>query len=162
MATDPLATVLTLHQPWYDSFDQNSDSWGCTCNHRTGYRSAGEVVEKHITPLVRRTLAAKPEDLTSPYQRTRDKKGDRAERHFWDSYDAHYNLLKKNQYNQSAEMLRLYESERKRQQIAITNLESQMEQMTQQSVVMGQVRAKLEKAGFDLDVILATEDVFGE
>lgn len=162
MATDPLATVLTLHQPWYDSFDQNADSWGCTCNHRTGYRSAAEVVEKHITPLVRRTIAAKPEDLTSPTQRTRSNKGDRAERHFWDSYEAHHRLLEKNQFNQSAEMLRLYESERRRQQIAIQNLETQMDQMIQQSVVMGQVRAKLEKAGLNLDVILATEDVFGE
>lgn len=162
MATDPLAVVLGLHQPWYDSFDQNADSWGCICNHRTGYMSAADVIEKHIVPLVRRAIAEKSEDLTSPYQRTRTNKGDREERHFWDSFEAHYRLLQKNQYTQTAEMLNLYEAERKRQAQAIVNLESQMNQLIQQGVVMGQIRAKLERAGFDLDVILQTEEIFGE
>ena len=162
MATDPLATVLTLHQPWYDSFDQNSDSWGCKCNHKTGYSSAQQVVEMHIVPLVRRTIAQKPGDLTSPYQRTRSQKGDRAENHFWDSYEAHYRLLEKNQFHQSAEMLSLYEAERKRQVVAIANLEAQMAQLVESGRIMGEVRRKLEKAGFDLDVILKTEEVFGE
>lgn len=52
-ATSKLRSVLHTHEPWYDSFDQNADSWGCTCDRRTGYYTRGEVIEKHILPLVR-------------------------------------------------------------------------------------------------------------
>lgn len=169
MATDPLEVVLNHHQPWYDSFDQNSDSWGCKCNHKTGYRSAEEVVKNHIVPLIRRASAKSPLDLTSPDQRTRLQPGLRQNRNevppppdFWESLDAHVRVLQKQNLRQTAAFLCLYEQERVRQNVAIHNLEDQMKQLIEQSAMMGQVRAKLERAGFDLDVILATEDLFGD
>lgn len=169
MATDPLTVLLTLHQPWYDSFDQNSDSWGCKCNHRTGYRTAEDVVANHITPLVRRTMAKSSMDLTPADQRTRLQPGRRKpgddpppQPNFWESLDAHVRVLQKQGYKQTAAFLCLYEQERIRQNTAIHNLEEQMSQLIDQSRVMGEIRRKLEAAGFDLDVILKTEEIFGE
>jgi len=169
MGSDPLAVLLTLHQPFYDSFDQSSDSWGCKCNHRTGYRSAEDVVKNHIVPLVRRTLAKSPMDLTPPDQRTRLQPGHRDANgdpppppNFWESLDAHVRVMQKQNLKQSAAFLCLYEQERIRQNTAIKNLEDQMTQLIEQSRVLGEVRRKLEAAGFDIDVILKTEDVFGE
>lgn len=169
MTTDPLEMVLIKHQPWYDSFDQNADSWGCKCDHRTGYRTAEEVVRNHIAPLIRRTLAKSPMDLTPPDQRTRlqpghrDKNGDPPPQpNFWESLDAHVRVAQKQGLKQTAAFMCLYEQERIRQNTAIHNLEQQMGQLIEQSRVLGEVRRKLEAAGFDIDVILQTEDVFGE
>lgn len=64
--------VLRNHQPWYDSFDQSADSWGCICNKQTGYLTAGEVVDKHIVPLVR---AAALKEVTTKLKEIFEKSG---------------------------------------------------------------------------------------
>lgn len=45
--------MLMAHQPFYDSFDQNADSWGCECTKQTGYFTRNEVIHNHIAPLIR-------------------------------------------------------------------------------------------------------------
>jgi hypothetical protein len=169
MPPDPLEVVLTKHQPWYDSFDQNADSWGCKCDHRTGYHSMEDVVKNHITPIVRRTMAKSSMDLTPADQRTRLQPGLRHNRdevppqpNFWESLDAHVRVLQKQNLKQTAAYLCLYEQERIRQNVAIKNLEDQMAQLIRQSVEIGEVKRKLTAAGFDIEVILKTEEIFGE
>jgi hypothetical protein len=58
--------ILMLHQPWYDSMDQNSDSWGCECNKKTGYATKSAVITYHIGPIVR---AAALQEVTSKLKR---------------------------------------------------------------------------------------------
>jgi hypothetical protein len=43
--------LLGTHRAKYDSFDQNTDSWYCTCHGSRQYRNQGEV-EKHIAQQI--------------------------------------------------------------------------------------------------------------
>lgn len=71
-ATSKLRSIMLVHVPFEDTFDQNVDCWGCRCNEKTGYYTRGEVIEKHILPLVR---AAAAEEVTTKLKRIFEKSG---------------------------------------------------------------------------------------
>lgn len=85
---------------------------------------------------------------------------------FWECYEAHRALLLKNQFRQSAALLECYEQERKRQNIAIQNLEKQMSTLARINetavTAYDQIVAVLKRSGMDIDTLLRTEKVFGE
>jgi hypothetical protein len=59
-------------------------------------------------------------------------------------------------------MLILYEQERRRQTTAIENLEAQLTRLANMSLSQEQLRGVLARAGMDLDVIIRSDEVFGE
>jgi ribosomal 50S subunit-associated protein YjgA (DUF615 family) len=81
---------------------------------------------------------------------------------FYDQFQAHVALMEKNHFNETAAMLRLYEQERKRQQTAIKNLEDQLTRLANQSLDQANLREILGRAGMDLDVIIQSDEIFGE
>lgn len=59
-------------------------------------------------------------------------------------------------------MLCLYEQERKRQQTAIKNLEEQLARMASQSIEYAKLKGIMGRAGYDLDTIVRTDEIFGD
>ena len=90
----------------------------------------------------------------------------RPQTHFWDAYDAHIALLRKNNFNQSAALLECYEQERKRQQTAIENLERQIITLVAEHANYvekhGRFMKVMEQAGVDEQTMILTDIALGE
>lgn len=164
---DDLEVALSKHAPWYDSFDQNADSWGCECNHQTGYRTREEVVAKHIAPLIRTVVHATTTRLDD-IQRKLDENGNllrgQATRHVWDDVNRLVDYCNGNNLRNLAMAFKDYEDERRRQAQAIMNLENQMTTLSNTYRETMAKHAVLDKilrdSDIDPDVLLKTHKVF--
>lgn len=57
---ETIAVVLGQHRAKYDSFDQNIDSWYCTCDGIRQYRSQAQVEQQHIASKIAEAVGVGP------------------------------------------------------------------------------------------------------
>jgi hypothetical protein len=171
---DSVEKILIDHEPWYDSSDQNMDSWGCRCNRQTGYRTREEVIAKHIMPKVRAAQTGEPElrpqkDANGNQQRM-DANGRllraNTEAHVWENYDKLVEYTKGVGLTKITAALEEYEEERLRTIKVVKNLDDQLAQLSaglrKNADEFTKLKEILARADLDLEVILATDEVFAE
>ena len=80
---------------------------------------------------------------------------------FWDDLDYLVKAAEGRGLHGVANVLKLYEAERKRQITAINNLEDQIQTLVKMTYTREDLAAILSRAGLDLEVILKTDEIFG-